>query len=229
MKMRNRVTVMALALSIPVLSLTGCATWNEMSGKAKGGVIGAAAGGAAGAAIGGKHGKTAQGAVIGAVVGGAAGAVIGNQMDKQKRELEVAIEGARVERVGEGLIVTFEDGILFPYNSDNVLPAGRTNLQRLAESLQKYDNTDVLIVGHTDAVGSDQFNMGLSQRRAASAAATLTTNGVTRSRIHTEGRGEVEPVASNESDAGRQLNRRVEIAIYASDAFQEQARRQSGD
>lgn len=224
--MKRHVRALALAVSIPVIGSAGCATWNEMSNRSKGAVIGGAAGGAAGAVIGKKVGNTAAGAVIGAVVGGAAGAVIGNEMDKQAREIDVAIEGAEVQRVGEGIIVTFESGILYPFDSDRVLPAGRDNLRKLAESLQKYPNSDVLIVGHTDARGTDSYNYDLSRRRAASSADLLATYGISRARLHTEGRGESEPIATNETDDGRQLNRRVEIAIYASEAYRQQVQRQ---
>ena len=223
-RFERSVTTLVLAVAVPLAS-AGCSTW---SNKAKGAVIGAGAGGAIGAAVGSRVGSTAKGAVIGAAVGGAAGAVIGHQMDQQAKELALEVEGARVERIGEGIVVTFEDGILYPYDSDVIMQNGRVNLQKLAASLEKYPKTDVLIVGHTDARGSDSYNEGLSQRRAASAANYLAAQGIARSRIRTEGRGEVEPIASNDTDEGRQLNRRVEIAIFASEALQEDAKRQSG-
>jgi outer membrane protein OmpA-like peptidoglycan-associated protein len=212
----NRSIAAILVAGIPLSGLAGCAS---MSNKEKGAVIGATTGAAAGAVIGNKVGSTAKGAIIGAVVGGTAGAVIGHQMDQQAKELAYDIEGARVERVGEGIVVTFESGILYPFDSDQVQPAGRVNLQKLAESLKKYPNTDVLIVGHTDAVGTDSYNATLSQKRAAAAAAYLSSQGIDGARLHTEGRGEAEPIASNDSDAGRQENRRVEVAIFASEKY----------
>lgn len=225
--MSKRSMALGLAVMIPLAGSTGCATWNEMANRDKGAVIGAAAGGAVGTAVGSKVGNTAGGAVIGAVVGGTAGAIIGHQMDQQAKELEMAVEGARVERVGEGIVVTFENGILYPFDSSRVLPEGRENLSKLAASLQKYPKTEVLIVGHTDAKGTDAYNYRLSQERAAAAASLLAANGVSGARIHTEGRGEAEPIASNETETGRQLNRRVEIAIYASEALRQQAQRQA--
>ena len=196
--------------------LTGCA---GMSQKERGAVIGATAGAAVGGVIGNQTGSTARGAIIGAVVGGAAGAVIGHQMDQQAKELEQNIPGATIARVGEGIAVTFSSGILFPYNSTDILPAGRANLDQLAVSLQKYPDSDILIVGHADSDGSDAYNLDLSQRRAAAASAYLQAKGVPASRLHATGKGESEPIASNDTEAGKQQNRRVEIAIYASEAY----------
>jgi outer membrane protein OmpA-like peptidoglycan-associated protein len=184
----------------------------------KGAIIGAGAGGAVGAVVGKKTGSTVRGAIIGAAVGGAAGALIGHQMDKQAKELAYELPGATVQRVGEGIVVTFPEGLLFAFDSDRLGSTARENLDRFAESLRKYANTKTLIVGHTDAVGSGSYNMDLSERRAAAAARFIASNGVDRARIETTGRGEAEPIASNESDSGRSLNRRIEIAIYAKDA-----------
>jgi outer membrane protein OmpA-like peptidoglycan-associated protein len=193
-----------------------------MNRTGRGAVIGAAGGAAVGAVIGRQVGSTARGAIIGAAVGGAAGAVIGRQMDQQAEELAATIPGATVQRVGEGIVVTFADGLLFPFNSTDLLPAGRDNLRNLAASLEANPETEVLIVGHTDAVGSDTYNQSLSEQRATSAAAILASNGIPRDRIRTSGRGELEPIADNESEAGRQSNRRVEVAIFASEEYREQ-------
>jgi outer membrane protein OmpA-like peptidoglycan-associated protein len=193
---------------------TGCA----MNKTAKGAIIGAGAGGAAGAVIGHATGSTVRGAIIGAAVGGAAGAIIGHQMDKQAQELAYDLPGATVSRVGEGIAVTFPEGTLFGYDSDQLQPAARDNMRRFAASLQKYPNTRTLIVGHTDSDGSSAYNLGLSDRRALSAASFIAAEGVDRARITTAGRGEAEPIATNATDAGRQQNRRVEVAIYAKDA-----------
>jgi outer membrane protein OmpA-like peptidoglycan-associated protein len=201
----------------------GCSSMNKAE---KGAVIGAAAGGVAGGVIGNATGSTARGAIIGAVVGGAAGAIIGHQMDKQAKELEQNIPGATVERVGEGIQVTFESGLLFDFDSDNLRSAARGNLDELAKSLTQYDNSNLLIVGHTDNVGTDNYNLGLSERRAESAARYLSSRGVVR--MDTRGRGEDEPVATNDSESGRQANRRVEIAIYASDEARQRARQEAG-
>jgi outer membrane protein OmpA-like peptidoglycan-associated protein len=194
-----------------VLASTACASWNN---KQKGAIIGAAGGAAAGGVIGNQTGSTARGAIIGAVVGGTAGAIIGHQMDQQAKELKLDIPGAIVERVGEGIQVTFASGLLYDFDSDAIRPEAATNLQNLASSLKKYPNTTLLVVGHTDALGSTAYNQDLSTRRATSASTYLTTQGVATSRVNTSGRGELEAIASNETEAGRQKNRRIEVAIF---------------
>jgi outer membrane protein OmpA-like peptidoglycan-associated protein len=195
-----------------------------MSQKQRGAVIGATTGAAVGGVIGNQTGSTARGAIIGAVIGGAAGAIIGHQMDQQAKELEQNIDGAQISRVGEGIAVTFDSGILFPFNSTEILPAGKENLQKLAQSLDKYPNSDILIVGHTDSVGTDAYNSDLSQRRATAAGSYLQSLGVAQTRLRMTGKGETEPVQSNDTDAGRAANRRVEIAIFASEAYRNQVK-----
>jgi outer membrane protein OmpA-like peptidoglycan-associated protein len=178
--------------------------------------------------IGNNTGSTARGAIIGAVVGGAAGAIIGHQMDQQAKELDQSIAGAKVERVGEGIQVTFDSGLLFDFDSDRIRPEAAKNFQELARSLNKFGNSNLLIVGHTDSQGDDAYNQALSQRRANAASAYLQSQGVPTSRISTSGRGESEPIATNDTEAGKQLNRRVEVAIYASPAYREQVKSSSG-
>lgn len=193
------------------LLLAACAT------KAgTGAVVGTAGGAVVGGVIGKVAGSTTKGAIIGAVVGGAAGAIIGAQMDKQAKELEQNIKGAKVERVGEGIQVTFNSGLLYDFDSDVVRPEAKANLHELAASLDKYPGSNLLIVGHTDALGSTAYNQALSERRANAAATYLMSQGVAGSRIAARGLGETEPVASNDTEAGRQANRRVEVAIFAS-------------
>lgn len=224
MKIRiQTATTLALALALVAAGVPGCSSLNK---EQKGAIIGAAAGAAGGAAVGHATGSTARGAIIGAVVGGAAGAIIGHKMDQQARELEQKIPGAIVERVGEGIEITFESGLLFDFDSDAIRGEARTNLNELARSLSEYSETNLLIVGHTDAVGRDSYNMDLSERRAASAARYLRSRGVDRN-IETVGRGEREPVATNDTDSGRSKNRRVEVAIYANQDMIDRARRQA--
>ena len=208
------------------LATSACASLNN---KEKGGIIGATSGAVIGGAIGNANGSTAKGAILGATIGGAAGMIIGHQMDKQAAELKQTIPGAVVERVGEGIQVTFASGLLFDFDSDVVRPEARTNLRNLAASLHKYPGSELLIVGHTDSVGTDGYNFGLSERRADAAATYLAGQGVTRSRIAARGLGEKEPVAPNESEAGRSKNRRVEVAIYASEAQRTEATRQAAN
>jgi len=209
-----------VSLSAAVLLLiagAGCS-----SGARKGAAVGTVGGAAAGAVIGHATGNTARGAIIGAVVGGTAGAIIGDQMDKQADELKQDIPGATVERVGEGIQVTFASGLLFDFDSDVIRGEARTNLNALAANLDKYKDRDLLIVGHTDAVGSSEYNEDLSVRRAEAAARYIRNQGVNES-IETRGRGEYEPVASNDTESGRSQNRRVEVAIYANEELRQRA------
>jgi outer membrane protein OmpA-like peptidoglycan-associated protein len=201
--------------SIVLLASAACG-W---SNKAKGGLLGAGAGAAAGAAVGKNNGSTARGAIIGAAVGGTAGVIIGHQMDQQAKSLKMAIPGATVARVGEGIVVTFASGLMYDFDSDAIRSEAATNLRNLASSLKEYPNTDLLIVGHTDATGSAAYNQDLSARRANSALTYLAQQGVRPGRLHASGRGEAEAVASNGTEAGRQLNRRIEVAIYAGESL----------
>ncbi|MGH7724735.1 MAG: OmpA family protein [Candidatus Eiseniibacteriota bacterium] len=214
-------------LAVLALTLSGTPGCSSLNKKEKGAIIGATAGGVVGGVIGNQTGSTARGAIIGAVVGGVAGAVIGHQMDQQAKELKQNIPGAIVERVGEGIQVTFASGLMFDFDSAVLRSEARGNLTELARSLNEYDNSDLLIVGHTDAVGSESYNLGLSMRRAESAALYLANQGVTR--MGTRGLGETEPIATNETETGRQQNRRIEIAIYASEEARAKAQREAGE
>ena len=210
---------------VALVAASGCASLNK---KESGAIIGAGAGAAVGAVVGSANGSTAKGAIIGAAVGGTAGAVIGHQMDQQAKDIKQNIPGAIVERVGEGLQVTFESGLLFDFDSDVVRAQARENLATFARSLDKYPGTDVLIVGHTDDKGTDTYNQSLSARRAAATENYLVSQGVVRTRLRAAGRGESEPVVPNDTEMNRQKNRRVELAIYANQALKTQAFKQSG-
>ncbi len=219
---RMQVTAVILAGAL----VAGCASW---TGAQRGAAIGAAGGAAVGGVIGKRTGSTARGVILGAAVGGFVGAMIGEAMDKQARELEQNIPGAHVERIGEGIAVTFESGLLFDFDSDRVRPEAAQNLRNLAASLDKYPNTDLLIVGHTDNIGRVGYNQDLSERRARSAANFLAAQGVAHGRLQSTGRGLHEPIATNDTEGGRQQNRRVEVAIYASEAYREELARRYGE
>jgi outer membrane protein OmpA-like peptidoglycan-associated protein len=219
---RSLRSIMLITLVAAPVTL-GCAKHAQ-----RGLVLGAAGGAVIGGVIGKVSGSTAKGAIIGAAVGGAAGAIIGDQMDRQARELKQNIPGANVERVGEGIQVTFESGLLYDFDSDAVKPEAQKNLRALAQSLDKYAGSDLLILGHTDSVGTSEYNKDLSVRRADAAARYLISQGVARSRIATGGLGEDEPLTSNATDDGRRRNRRVEVAIYASEKAREEAKRKAG-
>jgi outer membrane protein OmpA-like peptidoglycan-associated protein len=209
------VAIMATAL----LTLNGCST--NLGAGALGGA-------AAGAVSGGLASGSGRGAFVGAAVGGAAGAAIGAVMDAQADDLQDKLPNARVERLGEGIAVTFDSGILFAVNSSVLQTAGQQNLRDLAASLDEYEGTEVLVVGHTDSTGEESYNQTLSERRADSARTYLLGAGLEAGRVRAVGRGELEPIASNDTDAGRQDNRRVEVAIFASEEMQQRMLRQHG-
>jgi len=207
--------------SVLISALPACNTSRAL----KGGAIGTGAGAGAGAVIGNQFGKngTAIGAIIGAAVGGTAGALIGRHMDKQAEELRNDLEGAEVTRVGEVIKITFDSGLLFAVNESSLSNAAQANLDDLANTLVKYDDTEVLIEGHTDADGSDDLNQNLSEARAKSVDRYLIQKGLKPSRMTTVGYGESQPIADNGSEQGKTQNRRVEIAIYANDRMKKAA------
>lgn len=206
--------VATLLVAALVAGSSGCAS---MSGRDRGVLIGAGSGAVIGGAIGSRSDNTAVGAILGAVIGGAAGGVIGNYMDEQAEEMERDLEGATIERIGEGIKVTFDSGILFDVDKSDLRPAAQENLTNLAEILNKYGDTNILLEGHTDSDGPDDYNMGLSERRARSVAAYLATQAVATARVSIMWYGETQPVADNATVEGKQLNRRVEVAIMAND------------
>jgi outer membrane protein OmpA-like peptidoglycan-associated protein len=194
-----------------------------MNKTTKGGIIGAGSGAVVGGVIGNRMGNTAAGAIIGAAVGGATGAVIGRRMDKQAEELEKSMENANVERVGEAIRVNFDSGILFAVNSAELSASAKKDIDKLAETLQKYDGTNIIIEGHTDNTGSRQLNQGLSERRAQAVANYARTRGVDASRMQAKGYAFDQPIADNTTAEGRQQNRRVEVIIIASDEMKKAA------
>ena len=214
-------TLISSVLTLSIL-LGSCKNTN-MNKSTKGGIIGGTTGAAAGAVIGKAAGNTAVGAIIGAAVGGAAGYGIGRYMDKQTEELKRDLEGADVERVGEGIKITFHQGIEFATNSDAVEAASKTNLNDLAKVLNKYSDTNILIEGHTDATGARDHNMTLSEHRATAVSNYLKGLNVSGNRITTVGYGPDQPIGDNATDAGRQQNRRVEVAIFADKKLKKKA------
>lgn len=215
----------AMLIALPTLIVfPACNT----SKTAQGGAIGAGAGAGIGAVIGnqfdGKN-STVIGAIIGAAVGGTTGALIGRRMDKQAEELRHDLEGATVTRVGEGIKITFDSGLLFAVDQSALTPSAKTIIADLARTLQKYDDTEVLIEGHTDADGTEEHNMELSRERAHSVERDLLAAGISPSRLSTVGYGETQPVGDNGSVAGKTVNRRVEVAIYANQRMKKAAER----
>ncbi len=215
----HKIVVIAVALCVSIAILMGCGASNAL----KGGAIGAGAGGAAGAVIGHQLGNTALGAIIGAAIGGTAGGLIGRHMDRQAAEIRQDIKNAKVERIGEGIKITFDSGILFEINSSELQPLAKTNIESLAKILNKYPDTNLLIEGDTDNTGTNEYNQKLSERRAQAVADYQKSLQVDGSRISIVGLGELNPIASNDTDYGRAQNRRVEVAIFANDKLKKAA------
>jgi outer membrane protein OmpA-like peptidoglycan-associated protein len=211
--------VIAVVLCVSIALLMGCGASNTL----KGGAIGAGAGGVVGGVIGHQLGNTAVGAIIGAAVGGTTGALIGRHMDKQAEEMRQDIKNAKIERVGEGIKITFDSGILFEIDSSELQPVAKENITSLAKILNKYQDTNILIEGDTDNSGTNEYNQMLSERRAQAVADYQKSLDVAGSRISTVGLGELNPIASNDTDYGRQQNRRVEVAVFANDKLKKAA------
>lgn len=219
---------LAVVLTASLLSggvLTSCkSSAQNMSRSKKGAIVGASGGAVVGGMIGKSKGSTAMGAILGATVGGAAGAIIGRRMDKRAEEMKRELPNAEVERVGEGIKVTLGSDILFDVDSYSLKPETRNQLTDFAKTLNKDEDTDVLIEGHADATGSEDYNLKLSRQRADAVASFLGAQGVKTSRVDEKGYGESQPVADNSSESGRRKNRRVDIAIFANKKMQRDAK-----
>ncbi len=209
-----------------VMLLSGCASWNKTQ---KGAVVGTATGGALGAVIGRASGNTALGAIIGATVGGASGAVIGNKMDKQAEEIRKTVPDAKVERVGEGIVVEFSSNVLFGFDKSGLSDEAKTNLNKLVTVLDSYSDTDIEVQGHTDSKGSEAYNMNLSEQRATAVSSYLNYKGINNNRVNIKGFGENAPKYDNDSADGRAQNRRVEFLITANEKMKAEAQQESSN
>lgn len=218
-----RITITNLVLVALILS--GCKSMNKTQ---KGAAIGAAGGAAVGGVIGRASGNTALGSIIGATVGGVTGAVIGRKMDKQAEEIEKNVPGAKVERVGEGIVVDFEEKILFGYDRADLSGAAEDNLDKLVKVLEEYPDTNIEVQGHTDSKGSKNYNQGLSERRARAVSAYLRNKGIPDARLTTKGYGETAPVVENDTESNRSQNRRVTFLITANQKMVEEAKKEAG-
>lgn len=208
------------------LVFQGCASWNKTQ---KGAVAGTAAGTGMGAIIGKASGNTALGAIIGATVGGAAGAVIGNKMDKQAEEIKRSVPDAKVERVGEGIVVEFSSNVLFGFDQTTLSSESKTNLNKLVKVLNSYKDTDIELQGHTDSKGSLAYNQTLSEKRAGSVSGYLIGEGIASNRMSVNGFGETVPKYDNGTEEGRSQNRRVEFLITANEKMKADAAKTSGN
>jgi len=218
-------TSMVLVLSSALL-FSSCASLNKTQ---KGGAIGAVGGGAMGAIIGKVAGNTGLGAIIGAAVGGATGAVIGHKMDKQAAEIKNTVPDAKVERVGEGIVVEFSSNVLFGFDSSNLSGDAKVNLDKLVKILNVYPDTDIEVQGHTDSKGTESYNQNLSQTRAGAVSGYLFNNGISNNRIRTKGFGENMPKYDNNTENGRSQNRRVEFLITANDKMKAEAAKETAN
>ncbi|MBK5209601.1 MAG: OmpA family protein [Flavobacteriaceae bacterium] len=230
----KKTTLAALTL-ILVAGLSSCEATKNANNAQKGAVIGTAGGAILGAIIGnnaGKGGKGEIGAVIGGVVGGTAGVLIGNKMDKQAQKIEEEIPGAKVERIDDGILVTFDEnsGVHFETEKYNITSTSEVMLTKLANILKEYPDTNVLVVGHTDSTGSAGYNMTLSEKRAYAVTNYFIQNkGLSSSRFTTTWFGEDEPIATNSTVEGRAKNRRVNIAIVPNEKMIEDAKKEAGE
>jgi outer membrane protein OmpA-like peptidoglycan-associated protein len=222
--MLKKIFVVFLILAFLAVTM-GCAEWSR---TAKGAAIGAGAGGAVGGVVGYATGHTVAGILIGAAVGGLAGGFIGNYMDKQAAEIARDIQGAKVERIGEGIKITFSSGILYDFDKAMLKDNYKSELSQLSTILNKYSDTNILLAGHTDSTGSEQYNLDLSRRRAQSVADYLGTQNVDYARFTIEGYGMSQPIASNDTPEGRAQNRRVEVAIWANEKLKKAAAEKTG-
>ena len=213
------------ALSLIILS-AGCKSMNKTQ---KGAAIGTAGGAAAGAVIGRAAGNTALGAIIGATVGGVTGAVIGRKMDKQAEEIKNEVPGAKVERVGEGIVVEFSSAVLFGFDQSDISSGAQSTLNDLVKVLNKYPDTDLEIQGHTDNAGTENYNKRLSQRRASAVSTYLKNHGISSGRVKTVGFGETAPKYGNDTESGKAQNRRVEFLISANEKMKADAKKEAGN
>ena len=219
--MKNIKIVVLTSLFLLGTLFTGCESVKNTNKTQRGAAIGAVGGALIGGILGnnlGKGGNGALGAVLGGVVGGVAGGVIGNKMDKQAREIETAVPGAKVERVGEGIKLTLgENAVRFDTNKSTLTAGAKANLDKLITVFNQYPDTNIQIYGYTDSTGSAEYNLKLSDQRAASVRSYLSGKGINSSRFNTTGMGIADPIATNETPEGRSQNRRVEFAITANE------------
>ncbi|MDP9042423.1 MAG: OmpA family protein [Bacteroidota bacterium] len=214
---------MKIFIIIPLLILMLFPACKSLNNTQKGTGIGVAAGGAAGAIIGGGGKSSVIGALIGAAVGGGAGYLIGNHMDKQAREIKQAVPDAQVERVGEGINMTFNSGLLFKINSSELNDSAKSNLDKIATVFNNYPETIILVEGHTDNTGTVEYNVDLSKKRATVVSDYLISKGVAKERFDIKWYGETQPKYPNDTDANRKLNRRVEVGVMANNDLKKQA------
>jgi outer membrane protein OmpA-like peptidoglycan-associated protein len=232
-KIMKNIKIVALASFFLLGNLfTSCDSVKNTNKTQRGVAIGAVGGALLGGILGnnlGKGGNGALGAVLGGVIGGVAGGVIGNKMDKQAREIQTALPGAQVERVGEGIKLTLgENSVRFDTNKSTLTTGAKANLDKLIPVFNQYPDTNIQIYGYTDNTGSAEYNLKLSDQRAASVRSYLAGKGISNARFATSGLGIADPIATNDTPEGRSQNRRVEFAITANEKMVQDAQKQAG-
>jgi outer membrane protein OmpA-like peptidoglycan-associated protein len=230
----KKITSISLAvIMLASMLFTSCDAVKNTNKAQRGAGIGAVAGGLLGAVIGnnvGGGGNGALGAVLGGVIGGVAGGVIGHKMDKQAREIQTAIPGAKVERVGEGIkLVLGENSVRFDTNKSTLTANAKTNLDKLVPVFNEYSQTNIQIYGYTDSSGKPEYNLTLSQQRADAVKNYLAAKGISASRFNITGMGIADPIATNDTPEGKSQNRRVEFAITANEKMVNDAKTESGN
>jgi outer membrane protein OmpA-like peptidoglycan-associated protein len=226
-KILKKISIYFLSGSL-IITLSNCEATKNANNKQKGAAIGAAGGALLGAILGnnlGKGGKSKVGAVIGGVVGGTAGVLIGKKMDDQAKKIETEIPGADVERVDDGIVVTFDEnsGVYFDTNKADINDKSKATLDKLAKVFNDFPDTNILVVGHTDSSGNDDYNMALSEKRAKSVTSYLISDGIAAARFETVWYGETQPKYDNTTAEGRAKNRRVNVAIVPNDTMKQEA------
>ena len=232
MKLLNYKSNLSITLALLLILMTSCKAVDNANNKQKGAVIGATGGAILGAIIGnnvGKGGNGELGAVIGGVVGGTAGVLIGKKMDKQAQQIEEEIPGAVVERVDDGIVITFDEqsGVYFATEKYSINAKSQATLDKLARVFAEYPETNILVIGHTDSTGNDSYNMTLSKNRAQAVTNYLTSKGLSNGRFTTHWFGEDQPLHDNNTAEGRSKNRRVNIAIVPNDNMIDAAKKQA--
>lgn len=232
--MKNRfknITTVIIAIAL-LTGITSCEATKNANNKQKGAVIGATGGAVLGAILGnniGKGGNGELGAVIGGVVGGGAGVLIGNKMDKQAQQIEEELPGATVERIDDGIVVTFDEssGVYFDTAKYNINSDSQILLTKLSNVMKEYSQTNVIVAGHTDSVGSEESNMTLSKNRAYAVTNFMIGTGLSAGRFTTVWDGETQPAATNDTPEGRAKNRRVQLAIVPNEQMKEDAQKEA--
>lgn len=229
---------LSLLVAVVMMMAMGCETAKKTNKTQRGAAAGAAGGAVIGGIIGnnvGNKNNTVLGAIIGGVIGGVAGGIIGNKMDRQAEKIKNEIPGAEVQRVGEGIVVTFSEknpdgskmGVYFDFDKSDITANSKLALTKLVQIFKEYPETNLLVEGHTDDKGADAYNLALSERRAKAVGNYLKAEGISPARLTINWYGEVQPKVANTDDVNRAENRRVEFGITANEKMKAEAQKEA--